>query len=107
VVKNVLSERRRRQRQTREKVGEILTMGVLPAYRGRRFGGGQQSIASRLLEHVIAHFKNQQMDRVQLVVRARDVMANAFFESHGFTIENANYPNESYLLSKNLNDDDA
>jgi hypothetical protein len=42
---------------------------------------------------------------VQLAVASRDVMANAFFESHGFTFENANYPIESYLLDKNLNDD--
>ena len=107
IVRDVLKEGRRRQRATREKVGEILTMGVLPAYRGRRFGGGQQSIASRMLEQVTAHFAEQGMERVQLVVRSGDVMANAFFESHGFTIEDANYPAESYLLSKKLSADDA
>jgi len=107
VVWKLLSERHRRQRQAREKVGEILTVGVLPAYRGRRFGGVQQSIASRMLEQVIAHFKDQEMDRVQLVVRSGDLMANAFFESHGFAVENAHYPNESHLLSKELRDEDA
>ncbi len=103
VVWKVSSDKQGRQERNSDgAVGEILTVGVVRAYRGRKFGDPQRTVASQLLHHTIDSARGWNLTQINVVTKRDNERSIALYESHGFNIQDPDYPEESCLLSMDL-----
>lgn len=69
--------------------GEILSLGVLPEYRGARFANDAGlHIANDLLEHVMEKYRERKISAVRAIADVDNAVAHRFYANHGGIIIN-------------------
>jgi ribosomal protein S18 acetylase RimI-like enzyme len=69
------------------RVGELLSFGVLPAYRQRAFAARTGiSIGRDLLKHALAELRNRQVDSVRAIVDDDNLEAKLFYHAIGWRL---------------------
>lgn len=71
--------------------GEILSLGVLPRYRGAEFAHRTgRRIASDLMAHVMARFQERGIPAIRAIADHDNAVAHNFYRHHGGRIVNGN-----------------
>lgn len=100
VIAKVLREMRGRERRPAARALEILTLGVVADWRGRRSGDPPRTLASRLVDHAVARARERGIARVQVVTRRDNARAVALYRAHGFEIDDPDRPEQSCRLAR-------
>jgi len=81
------ASRRRATTEGTDRLGEILSIGVLEAFRGQRVDPGGKRISAALLDAGIRYLSDRGCRRIELNVDQDNVRAIRFYQSYGFVLE--------------------
>jgi ribosomal protein S18 acetylase RimI-like enzyme len=82
-VWRIMSQRNRESREELPRVGEALSLAVVPEYQAYVPEGGNSRVALRLFESMTQYFRKEEIDRIRIMVQPSNRAANIFYSAMG------------------------